>query len=146
MQQPEKKKRGPGRPFPPGVSGNPNGKLPMPAEVKEAKVFTASEIACGFAVVCSLTMTEIDALLERSDAKAIDQALARIMKNAVERGDPYHLDFFLKWMIGKPMNYSDDDTEEVRRMLEKIKGMPRDELLKRLNQAIVNGEKEIEVT
>lgn len=91
----------PGRPFPPGVSGNPGGRPKLPDDIKEARAMNQVEVARTLDRFLNLTREQLRARLADSSASALDHLIGSIIVKGIHHGDQRRLDFLLDRIIGK---------------------------------------------
>lgn len=116
-------RRGPGRPFKKGLSGNPGGRPSLPPEARKFQTAAKAEIIEEFKFLWSLTETELidiirtkdggykKQLTEYSDVNedieienhipAVRKFIARAIIKAVRSGDMHHIGMILDRVIGK---------------------------------------------
>ncbi len=118
---PKRKKTG-GKNFEPGISGNPNGRPPLPKEIRDFRNAANKEIIEEFKFLWSLTESELleiirnkegnykDQLGDEIDLKdveienqvpAIRKFMARAILRAVRSGDMYSINPIFDRVIGK---------------------------------------------
>jgi hypothetical protein len=90
-----------GRPFPPGVSGNPNGRPKVPEEIKMARALNKLELERILNEFIYMTPDEMTTKIESGSATAIEAMVGAIILAAVKHGDQARLNFILDRLIGK---------------------------------------------
>lgn len=90
-----------GKPFAPGQSGNPNGRPPLPAEIKEARKFNKLEVERVFDKFLGLSEAELEKRLTDPETPMLEKIVGKIMIEAAKNGDHVKLDFVLNRTIGK---------------------------------------------
>lgn len=90
-----------GRDFQPGQSGNPAGRVKLPPEIKEARKYNKLEVERILSDYMDKSPAEIDLALNRQDLPAIEIIVAKIVHQAMKRGDQFRFDFLLNRLIGK---------------------------------------------
>jgi len=90
-----------GRPFLPGVSGNPNGRPKLPPEIKEAIKMTRAQFAELLVKYLGLSLLELSEVNKKLDTPALDKIVIAIISNAIKKGDQQRLDFLINRIIGK---------------------------------------------
>lgn len=97
-----KRKKTGGRDFKPGQSGNPKGAKPIPGDIKAARFLNSIELERILnELMYQIEASELDSVLHDSTRKPIEQMVARIILEAIEKGDSLRLDFLLNRLIGK---------------------------------------------
>lgn len=100
-----------GRPFPKGVSGNPEGSRLHNPLTRAIKRLTAAEVAAIGALVLSKNVTGLRAVLEsaKSDPDSKNSVLktwiAAVAIKGIAKGDPHALDILLNRLIGKTADH-----------------------------------------
>jgi hypothetical protein len=90
-----------GRNFPRGVSGNPNGRPPVPDDVREAREADRVELARILHRVLRLTKKELAARFKDDATPALERMIVQLVRSACWGGNPYRVGFLLK-QIGGP--------------------------------------------
>jgi hypothetical protein len=90
-----------GRDFQPGQSGNPNGRPPLPDEVKKARKISSAEFIRVATVMMNLTKDEIIAKVKNPETPALELIVASILAKGIELGDDKRLNMLLDRTIGK---------------------------------------------
>lgn len=91
-----------GKDFAPGVSGNPNGRPPVPADIRAARDLNRVEFDALSNTLLRFTKKELDELLKDKDTPALTIIIARIVRSAMWSSDPKRLIFLMNRMIGRP--------------------------------------------
>lgn len=106
-----------------GQSGNPNGRPPMPPELKAFKKLSPSLVHATVNKFCNMTLPELEAYLKSGKAIVIERMVGEVMAAAARGGDQTRLNFILDRVIGKvrdEMHHTadiGDDTPKVIIML-----------------------------
>lgn len=91
-----------GKDFAPGVSGNPNGRPPVPADIRAARDLNRVEFDALTNTLLRLNTNELDELLDDKTTPALTIMIARIVRSAMWSSDPKRLIFLMNRMIGRP--------------------------------------------
>lgn len=121
------------RPWKPGQSGNPGGKLSLPPELRAIRGYTREECS---RIVARYGRMECEALTEltRDGAPklpALDAAIIRIFQEAITKGDFMRLSFLLDRAIGKVQAVEEKDDVDSQ-----LASMNDDELIKHVEEII----------
>ena len=84
-----------GRNFKPGVSGNPLGAVPVPAELKAARKLTRIELERILNQYLAMTRAEIMDAAKRQDTPVLELMIAQIIAKGVNDGDFKRISFIL---------------------------------------------------
>lgn len=87
------------KPFPPGVSGNPNGR--PPEATRELKKYSKQLIAEVVNRLMAISYVEVKTISEQEDAPMIEQTIAKVLLKCHKHGDFSDLDKILDRVIGK---------------------------------------------
>lgn len=98
-RKPGTKKTG-GRDFKPGQSGNPNGRPPLPADLREARALNKVELERVLNKFLFLSQDEIKAMAKNPEAPALEVAVAKVVEMAITHGDDRRLDFLITRLVG----------------------------------------------
>jgi hypothetical protein len=90
-----------GKPFPPGKSGNPNGRPALPPDVRDAQKLTNDEYMRISTNFMAMTRTEIQEALQRPDATMLELMVGGIVAKAAKDHDYLRATFLLDRVIGK---------------------------------------------
>lgn len=105
-----KKRRGPGRPWKPGQSGNPGGAKPVPLDVKAARSLTIIEFTRIVNVLLYMTREEIQKVAADPKTPAMEVMIASILGKAITGADYMRANFLLDRIIGKAVDPIDVTT------------------------------------
>lgn len=121
-----------GRDWKPGESGNPNGRPPLPPEIREARKLTTAEFIRVANKLLDMTKAEVVALQKAPDSSIMESILASILVKGFNEGDASRLTFFLDRLLGKVkdrVELSGDNEKPVvieeRLSLEEMKSQAR---------------------
>jgi hypothetical protein len=101
-----------GRDYPKGVSGNPAGRPPVPADLLEARALTSTEFDRIANRLLELTKDELNAVLQNPKTPVKILMVARIARSAAWSSDPKRAGFFLDRLIGRPQTEGAAKREE----------------------------------
>jgi hypothetical protein len=90
-----------GKDFKPGESGNPNGRPPLPADLKATRDMDQVEFERLARGLMRLTKAHLNELLKSPDTPAQVVMLARIIRSAMWSGDQKRLDFLMNRLVGR---------------------------------------------
>lgn len=90
-----------GRDFQPGQSGNPNGRKPLPPDLKGIKKITTDELQRQIAKFAGMTKQEISDHLRDPEATMLDIMIGTVMVKAAKDGDHSRFNFLLDRTIGR---------------------------------------------
>ena len=123
-----------GRDWKPGQSGNPNGRPPMPKEVREAMNMNKILFAELLTKYLGKTLEELVETQKAKDTAALDRIVISVITNAIKKGDDKRLDFLMTRIIGKAESKIDITTggEKIQNQFDLSK-LTRQEL-KSLNE------------
>lgn len=90
-----------GRDFKPGESGNPAGQTPLPADIKEARKLNKQEIERVLNKFLHLPLEELAAFVQDKRSPVLESLVARILLEAIKRGDQVRLEWVFQRLVGK---------------------------------------------
>lgn len=90
-----------GKDFQPGQSGNPNGRPPLPADIKEMRPLNRLECERALTKYLRMSMKGLRLLIEDESLAALDLITIRVILEAHRLGDFMRFDFLLNRLIGK---------------------------------------------
>lgn len=103
-----------GRDFKKGERANPNGRPPVPEEIRELRKMNRLEVEQTFSKYMYMTRAEIKAALKRRDLPNIDVMVIKVMEKAIKNGDQWRFNFLLDRTIGKvPDRVADADGQPL---------------------------------
>ncbi len=88
-------------PFEPGKSGNPNGRPPMPKDVKEARQLTQRELEISLQKYLLMTPEQLKKAKQDPETTMIDHLIISVMTHGVNKGDQNRVDFLMNRLVGK---------------------------------------------
>lgn len=86
--------------FKSGQSGNPRGKEPLPEHLKQARKWNRTEIETLLNQFMEMSPEQLQAKLSDKSAKLLELMVARIVAEAIKKGDQSRLTFLLDRLIG----------------------------------------------
>lgn len=101
-----------GRDFKPGQSGNPNGRPPLPEEVRIARSLNKAEFERIVNEYIHMSLVEIQDRAKDPSTSALEVIIAKIVAEAIKRGDERRLGFILDRLIGPVPKNVQLDSEE----------------------------------
>jgi hypothetical protein len=107
-----------GKNFPKGVCPNPSGRPPMPEHLKKARKMNTIECQEILDRIIKMSMGEIKDLATSSEAPALEMMLAKIVLEAILRGDHGRADFVLDRLIGRVTNHVNVVTPRILEILK----------------------------
>lgn len=93
--------RSKGKPFVPGVSGNPNGRPKTPDDLKEALKMTRVEFQQLLVKYLAYDLYQLAEKQKDPRTTALDRIVISVITNAIKKGDQQRLDFLMNRIIGK---------------------------------------------
>lgn len=138
-----KAKKGGGKPFEKGVSGNPNGRPKLDYATLEAKLYTRSAVIEAMHEAMAMPLCD---LMEGSNAEHAPyasgaQAMMRsLLAAAILQGCPKRAAFFMSYLFGRPIEYDpkiDDKAPTYKKGLDEV---PSEAITKVLNELKSRGE------
>lgn len=94
-----RKKTG-GRDFKPGESGNPNGRPPLPPDIKEARALNKVELDRVLNRFAYMPPDQIEEVLKHPETTSLETAVGKILLEAGKHGDDRRLDFIITRLVG----------------------------------------------
>jgi len=103
-----------GRNFKPGETGNPNGRPPVPYEIRELRKHNRLEVEETFSKYLRMTAKELEEAAKSPYTSALDGMVIAVIMKAVQNGDQWRLNFLLDRVIGKvPDRVADADGQPL---------------------------------
>lgn len=90
-----------GRDFKPGQSGNPNGRPPMPKELREAKKMNKIKFMELLVKYLGATLEDLQKAKKDKKTPSLDRIVISVIINAINKGDEKRLEFLMSRIIGK---------------------------------------------
>lgn len=95
------KRRGPGRPFQKGQSGNPGGSAKITKEQAAIKRLTQMQFTETASKIITMNIEEMKALGEDPQANVLEGIFARVLTRAYDQGNTQDLNYFVERCMGK---------------------------------------------
>lgn len=109
-----------GKPFPPGQSGNPNGRPKQSAADKELRKLSREHFSEIGELIVMGEWSSIKAMSENETESCLKRLIAQCLVKAHDRGDWYVVDKLLDRLIGKPKE--NVEVTHFRRVVRKLDG------------------------
>lgn len=90
----------PAHKFQPGESGNPNGRPPLPEDIRQARKLNKIELERVLNEYIYLNASEIKARLQDTTTPALELMVGKIIAESIKKGDERRLSFLLDRLIG----------------------------------------------
>lgn len=101
-----------GKDFAAGVSGNPNGRPPVPEDIREARDLDQQEFDRVARMLMKKSKTELTAILKDPTLPATVLCIARIVRTAMWSADPKRLGFLMDRLVGRPRSQEPPPKED----------------------------------
>lgn len=102
-------------PFPPGVSGNPNGRPALTGDLRNIRKISKDELKARVARLLKFTPVEITNILADPATDTLDNILCNILVKASACGDPLRLEWMVRLLIPKEqLEGKEADVEEFK--------------------------------
>lgn len=118
-----------GKDFKPGQSGNPNGRPPLPEDVRLVRKMNQAEFDSTIAHMVTLPASRVKEIADSLETPALERALAKTLYLAGRSGDQKRLEVILNRMHGRPQVLKPVDASKDK---EKLSELSDEELEKRL--------------
>jgi hypothetical protein len=102
-----------GKNFPPGVSGNPGGRPPLPDDVRIARDAARGEYDRIVARLISVPADQLEALAKNKKTPALERAVAKTLYVAGRSGDPRRLEAIVNRFARKPMPETEPESQRA---------------------------------
>lgn len=90
------------RPFPKGVSGNPNGRPKKFTSTLKSMGYKNSEVADSIQSMLAMTLEELKDIYQNSESTVLEKTVAGAIKKSIEKGDLHSIEILLSRVFGKP--------------------------------------------
>lgn len=91
-----------GRPFQPGQSGNPNGRPPLPDDLKMMRGPNRHEYGSALGRLSRMTYDELEKIIKLKQGGIVELSAAKFLLDSFIHSDPRRLEFVLEYIMGKP--------------------------------------------
>lgn len=115
-----------GRDFQPGESGNPNGRPPIPEEIKKARLLNKVHVEELLNKFLNWPLQDLVTFSQKKESPVLELLVARILLEAIKKGDQVRLEFLFQRLIGKVKEEFDHNHKglsfhaQIVGMIEKI--------------------------
>lgn len=89
-------------PYPPGVTGNPNGRPRKYISTLKEQGYKTTEVNDCIQVLVSMTVEEIDEVLANDNATVLEKIVAGAIKRDIKKKSLYSLETLLSRVHGRP--------------------------------------------
>lgn len=114
-----------GRPFPKGVASNPAGRPAMPEAIKKLQKNSRIVIMEAMCSMILKPVHEIEKIAESRDSASMVALMASVMEKGIKLGCNTRAQFFMNYMIGKPLDFDPSILDEEEGVVEKaLETMP----------------------
>lgn len=119
------------KPFPKGVSGNPNGRPRKFVSTLKAMGYKNSEVADSIQSMLAMTLDELKEVYQNPLSTVLEKTVAGAIKKSIEKGDLNSIEVLLSRVFGKPKESVKIDTpvpenSPIRQLsLEELKALAR---------------------
>lgn len=115
-----------GRDFQPGQSGNPNGRPRLPEDLKAARRLNKVELDRILNEYLHMSLNEIKERASNPDTPALEVMVAKVVAEAIKRGDEKRLGFILDRLVGPvktkvALEGGGDDTPPIKMDMSEAK-------------------------
>lgn len=101
------------RPWPKGVSGNPNGGSRLPKDLLKLRQIARSEVVRVISKCMVMTRDQLKTMSLSKDATIAEILIASIITHAIKNGCPIRTQFLLQYVVGKPKPVEFEDEGET---------------------------------
>lgn len=91
-----------GKDFPPGVSGNPKGRPPIPADLRAAREMRRNDLLEILTRVIKLTKCELRARFRDANTPADERMIIQLVRSATWGGNVLKIGFIMKQLTPAP--------------------------------------------
>lgn len=95
------------KPFPKGVSGNPNGRPRKYVSMLKDQGYTLYEVNDAIQVLMSMTLDELKEVYTNPEATVLEKTIASAIRKSIEKGSLYSIETLLTRVYGKPKEQMD---------------------------------------
>ena len=119
------------KPFPKGVSGNPNGRPRKFVSTLKAMGYKNSEVADSIQSMLAMTLDELKEVYQNPLSTVLEKTVAGAIKKSIEKGDLNSIEILLSRVFGKPKESVKIDSpvpenSPIRQLsLEELKALAR---------------------
>ena len=119
------------KPFPKGVSGNPNGRPRKFVSTLKAMGYKNSEVADSIQSMLAMTLDELKEVYQNPLSTVLEKTVAGAIKKSIEKGDLNSIEVLLPRVFGKPKESVKIDSpvpenSPIRQLsLEELKALAR---------------------
>lgn len=106
----------------PGQSGNPDGRVKLPEDIKTAKRINKIELERLLNLYLSLTDDEIKLRQADTGTTQIERMIASIVEKGIVQGDQQRLNFLLDRLVGKVKEEIDVTVRPRPVIIERLDG------------------------
>lgn len=90
------------KPFPKGVSGNPNGRPRKFVSTLKGMGYKNSEVADSIQSMLAMTIEELKDIYQNPESTVLEKTVAGAIKKSIEKGDLHSIEILLSRVFGKP--------------------------------------------
>lgn len=126
-----------GKNFKPGESGNPNGRPPVPDDLREARTVNQHEFERVANLYLFMKRPELMKAAEQADLPMLDTMVVALMVAIVNTGDYKRLNFLLERTIGKVKTVVEISGPNGAPIETRVGAYSDEELARRYNELIV---------
>ena len=101
MSDKPKRKVPEGRRFKPGQSGNPNGRPPIPEDVKKARKLNQAEFERVVNDLIGMSVERLEQIAEAKSTPVLHALIARILLKGIDERSRTELNYFVERFLGK---------------------------------------------
>jgi hypothetical protein len=91
----------PTKKFKPGVSGNPKGRPPEPAELRAIKNLTKAQLLEVLGMVTTMTLGQLEELANSKEATVLQSMVCGLAIQVMKKGDAHAFDVLMNRALGK---------------------------------------------